>query len=46
MFEIFLNASVRGKELGQYFTPRGVVKGMMQIANLDPLAGDRVPDAC
>ena len=46
MFEIFLNASVRGKELGQYFTPRGVVKGMIKMANLDPLAGDRVLDAC
>lgn len=32
MFEVFLNAAVRGKELGQYFTPRPVVDFMTRIA--------------
>ena len=35
MFETFLNATVRGKELGQFFTPRSVVKYMAQCAPLD-----------
>lgn len=34
MFETFLNATVRGKELGQFFTPRQVVKYMVDIAFL------------
>ena len=34
VFEIFLEASVRGKELGQFFTPRSVVKFMVQMAEL------------
>lgn len=33
MFETFLNATIRGKELGQYFTPRKVVKFMTKLAN-------------
>lgn len=48
LFETFLNATMRGKELGQYFTPRSVVLFMTQMANLK--AGkkgvDRVVDAC
>jgi len=32
MFETFLNATVRGKELGQFFTPRGVVHYMVETA--------------
>jgi len=32
MFEVFLNAAVRGKELGQYFTPRYLVDFMTRIA--------------
>lgn len=32
MFEVFLNAAVRGKELGQYFTPRPLVDFMTRIA--------------
>ena len=32
MFETFLNATVRGRGLGQYFTPRGVVHYMTQTA--------------
>ncbi len=31
MFERFLNQEVRGKELGQYFTPRSVVDFMTRI---------------
>ena len=34
VFETFLEATVRGKELGQFFTPRSVVKIMVQLANL------------
>ena len=34
MFETFLNATVRGKELGQFFTPRSVVKYMVRSAGL------------
>jgi type I restriction enzyme M protein len=32
MFEVFLTASIRGKALGQYFTPRTVVDFMTRIA--------------
>ncbi len=32
MFEVFLNAAVRGRGLGQYFTPRPVVDFMTRIA--------------
>lgn len=35
MFETFLNATVRGKELGQFFTPRSVVKYMTHAAQLN-----------
>lgn len=48
MFETFLNATVRGRELGQYFTPRGVVKYMAATAPL-AIEGTRIPhviDAC
>ncbi len=34
MFESFLSATVRGKDLGQFFTPRTVVKFMTYIAHL------------
>jgi len=34
MFETFLNATVRGKDLGQFFTPRGVVHYMVETASL------------
>ena len=34
VFETFLEAAVRGKELGQFFTPRSVVKFMVQMAEL------------
>lgn len=32
MFEVFLNEAVRGRELGQYFTPRPLVEFMTRIA--------------
>ena len=35
MFETFLNATVRGKELGQFFTPRGVVHYMVETATMN-----------
>ena len=34
LFESFLAATMRGRELGQYFTPRSVVKLMAQLAQL------------
>lgn len=34
MFETFLNATVRGKGLGQFFTPRGVVHYMVESTPL------------
>ncbi len=35
MFEVFLNAAVRGKDLGQFFTPRSVVDFMTRISLRD-----------
>ena len=35
MFETFLSATVRGRELGQFFTPRGVVKFMVRLADIE-----------
>lgn len=48
MFETFLNTTVRGKELGQFFTPRPVVKYMTKTARLDVADRTlpRVIDAC
>lgn len=50
LFENFLEATVRGKELGQFFTPRSVVRFMSQMANLrvdfENKEFDRVLDAC
>ena len=34
MFETFLNATVRGKQLGQFFTPRTVVKFATKLVDL------------
>lgn len=34
LFETFLNATMRGKDLGQYFTPRSVVKLALTLTNL------------
>lgn len=46
MFETFLNATVRGKDLGQFFTPRGVVKFMVKLADIkiSPKKIERVID--
>ncbi|MBU1202714.1 N-6 DNA methylase [Patescibacteria group bacterium] len=48
MFEVFLNAAVRGRALGQYFTPRPVVDFMTRIAlcNVDIKNPPKVMDAC
>ena len=48
MFETFLNAALRGKDLGQFFTPRSVVKLATRLADLKVTADhvDRVLDAC
>src|SRR5439155_12934550 len=50
MFEAFLAATMRGQALGQYFTPRGIVKMMTRIAHLRAGPGkkgiERVVDAC
>ena len=48
MFEAFLTATMRGRDLGQYFTPRSIVKLMTRLAQLR--AGrdhiDKVLDGC
>lgn len=48
MFEAFLDATARGKDIGQFFTPRDVVDLMVRLGK--PLASknhvDKVLDAC
>jgi type I restriction enzyme M protein len=48
MFETFLTAVIRGRSLGQFFTPRTVVKFMVDMANLSVKDNmiPRVMDAC
>ena len=49
MFEVFLNSAVRGKELGQYFTPRPLVDFMTRIgldSKSDIANPPKVIDAC
>lgn len=48
MFETFLNATLRGKALGQYFTPRSIVKMAVGLANLQVSRthADKVLDGC
>lgn len=48
MFETFLNATLRGRDLGQYFTPRSVAKLVTKMAGLraEPDHVDVVMDAC
>lgn len=52
MFETFLNATIRGRELGQYFTPRKIVKFMTKLASLKvkrldgEIVSDSILDAC
>lgn len=44
VFETFLEAAVRGKELGQFFTPRSVVKFMVRMADLRILRSEETGD--
>ncbi|MCK4386797.1 MAG: N-6 DNA methylase [Candidatus Pacebacteria bacterium] len=48
VFETFLSATVRGKDLGQFFTPRSVVKFMTKLVDLhinkDEMTGKYTPD--
>jgi len=52
MFETFLNATIRGRELGQYFTPRKIVKFMTKLSDLriwkenEEIKTTSVLDAC
>jgi len=48
LFETFLSATMRGKELGQFFTPRTVVEFMSELADLKVGEDhtDLVIDAC
>jgi len=48
LFETFLSATMRGAELGQFFTPRSIVKLMVRLADLkvSNTRFDRVVDAC
>ncbi|MHA1280002.1 MAG: N-6 DNA methylase [Candidatus Helarchaeota archaeon] len=43
MFETFLNATVRGKELGQFFTPRGVVHYMAETSPIFVKSNRSIP---
>jgi type I restriction enzyme M protein len=48
LFEAFLNATMRGKDLGQFFTPRSIVKLITRMAGLEVSRKhvDKVVDAC
>jgi type I restriction enzyme M protein len=48
LFETFLTATMRGEALGQFFTPRTVVKFMVKMAELraTPVIMDLVLDGC
>jgi type I restriction enzyme M protein len=48
MFEAFLSATMRGQALGQYFTPRSIVKLMTRLAEPKAKRGsvERVLDGC
>ncbi len=51
LFETFLSATMRGKDLGQYFTPRSIVKLGVKLARIKvdvdhPDKSDRVYDGC
>lgn len=48
MFEAFLAATMRGQDLGQYFTPRSVVKMITRLADLkaDRERIERIIDGC
>lgn len=50
MFEIFLDATIRGKDLGQFFTPGDICKLMVNLSNININVTrkhlDKVLDAC
>ncbi|NTU73210.1 N-6 DNA methylase [Candidatus Roizmanbacteria bacterium] len=51
LFETFLSATMRGKDLGQYFTPRSIVKLGVRLARIkvdvdNPERSERVYDGC
>lgn len=51
LFETFLSATMRGKDLGQYFTPRSIVKLGVKLARIkvdvdNPKESERVYDGC
>ena len=48
LFETFLNATMRGRDLGQFFTPRSVVKMMTKLGGLkiDQTHQDKIIDGC
>lgn len=48
LFETFLSATMRGRDLGQYFTPRSIVKLMTRMADIRVTLRhvDKCLDAC
>lgn len=48
LFETFLSATMRGRDLGQFFTPRSVVRMMALLANLEATRKQQtsIVDAC
>lgn len=51
LFETFLSATMRGKDLGQYFTPRSIVKLGVRLARIrvdvdDPDKSEVIYDGC
>lgn len=48
MFETFLDATIRGKDIGQFFTPRDVVDLMVELGNpvVSKNGTTKVLDAC
>lgn len=48
LFESFLDATIRGNDIGQFFTPRDIVNLMVEMAdlNVDIKQNDSVLDAC
>jgi type I restriction enzyme M protein len=48
MFEAFLDATIRGKDIGQFFTPRDIVSLMVGLADIKVTKDhiDSVLDAC
>lgn len=48
LFETFLSATMRGEDLGQYFTPRSIVRLAVKLADIQVSEDyiDRILDAC